>query len=133
MRRRRLWAVLAGVTLVGGCTDSPIRSTNDLGPALPATVLPPIITLRASGPDPQVLHIYEGRKVTFRNADSRVWEIYGDVHPDHKGPCPEMNLGALAPGESREVLASNAFYALCFYHDESAPSSQARAGLIVFY
>jgi hypothetical protein len=117
----------------GACGSSPITSSNDLGPALPTPTQPAVVTFRATGPDPQVLQFFAGREVTFVNADSRPREIYGDLHPDHKGVCPEMNLGRLAPGESRKVRASNPSYMLCYYHDESAPADVAQQGLVVFY
>jgi hypothetical protein len=135
-RQRRLTlscAALAASILTLSCNRA-ITSSNDVGPALPIVVLPPVVVLRPSGPDPQVLEIHEGRKVTFINGDTRPRQIFGDVHPTHTGgACPEMNLGALQPGESREVVWSHTRYIICYYHDEAAPDIAAQQGVLVVY
>ena len=127
----------AGLALIAACGSSSITSSGTPfreAIAGDGPILPPIVTIRASGPEPQVLHLYGDRKVTFINEDLRPHSVFGDVHPSHLGgACPELNVGSLAPGEHREVVWTHARYVICYFHDEVAPLQQASQGVVVVH
>ena len=93
----------------------------------PATV----VTVKASGVDPQVLHLFDGRKVTFVNSDTRRHVFQSDTHPEHD-MCGGAVEVALEPGEQREVVLDTSDW-LCYYHDEEDPSFLPLRGAIIVH
>jgi hypothetical protein len=119
-----VWLALMGLS----CTRTSFTST---GPVDFETNSLPFVTIGPGGFNPQVLYLYTGRKVTVTNADSRPHEVFGARHPLHdEGTCPEMNIGRIEAGESKEIRWLHDRPVVCFYHDESAPDVDA---LILVY
>jgi len=108
----------------GGPSGPPEPSPTPLGP--------PTMTIRASGVDPQVLHTFDEREtVIFVNADSRPHDVRSDPHPAHTD-CPALNLGAMMPGERREIAGpSLPPFTLCYYHDETDATNNSFRGVVV--
>ena len=92
----------------GGPSSNPAPSPSPLGP--------PIMTITASGVDPQVLHTFDAREaVTFVNADARAHDLRSDPHPAHTD-CPAINVSAQDPGQSRTTNALTTVRT-CGFHD----------------
>jgi hypothetical protein len=108
----------------GGPSGPPEPSPTPLGP--------PVMTITASGVDPQVLHTFDAREtVTFVNADARAHDLRSDPHPQHTD-CPAINGGPIPPGERREIAGpSLPRFTLCYYHDEADPTNSAYRGVVV--
>lgn len=88
-------------------------------------------TITASGVSPNVVHVWRGRAVIFRNEDTRPHSFYADPHPAHTECSGMLNLGTLKAGERREVqnLPINA----CFFHSEEDPTRQSFQGVVVVH
>lgn len=86
------------------------------------------ITITSGGMSPNTVSVNVGQSVTLVNNDSRSHEISSNPHPSHT-ECPALNLGALAPGQSR---TSNAFTTArtCGYHDHLDPGNSAWQGQV---
>ncbi|HET8644476.1 MAG TPA: hypothetical protein VFO85_03240 [Vicinamibacteria bacterium] len=100
-------------------------------PPLPSSApLKTEVTIRAGGLDPMLLHIFEGRAVTFINADDKPHALFSDRHPAHETCGGVLNV-TLQPGEQRQIgsLPIDA----CFYHDESNPAATAFQGILVIH
>ena len=78
---------------------------------------------------PVEIVVSPGSRVLFVNHDTRRHEMASDDHPDHL-LCPEVNIGVLQPGQSRETL--NLVVArTCTYHDHENPDTAGLKGRIV--
>lgn len=124
---RRSAALLAAL-LVSACGSSSISTPPP--PASPGPLPRAEVTIRASGFEPTVLHIYEGRAVKFINADSQAHSIFSDRHAAHDTCGGILNV-RLEPGEERQ-LASLPIDA-CFFHDESDPGAAAFQGVLIVH
>jgi plastocyanin len=102
----------------GGSTSTPTTPGN---PANPYT-----FTLTSTGVTPKELTVPAGTQVSFLNNDSRRHDMASDPHPEHD-LCPEINGGALSPGQSRQTL--NLVVArTCGFHDHDNPPPTTQAG-----
>jgi plastocyanin len=93
------------------------------GSSAPTTPTPPsnpyTFTLTSAGVSPKQLTVPPGTRVLFVNQDSRRHDVESDPHPEHSD-CPEINLGVLTSGQSRETL--NLVTAkTCGFHDHDNP------------
>jgi plastocyanin len=89
-----------------------------------------IVTITGLGVSPTSLTVTPGTQVTFTNNDTATHLMYSDPHPEHTD-CPEINqVGALAPGQSRQTGNLNTVRT-CGYHDHSQPSNASLRGTIV--
>jgi hypothetical protein len=127
------WRALSAASLalvLAGCGSSTI--TTPPPPANQPTPEPlkTEVTIRASGVDPQVFHIFDVRKVKFVNADNKPHSIFSDPHPAHD-TCGGMLNVTLQPGEERVI--ENLPLDACFFHDESDPAAQAFQGVLVVH
>lgn len=133
MRRRNfVLHVAAGLVLSSGCGSSTITSTRGTpSPGPTFSPGPAIVTITATGITEQVVHVFDERKATFVNNDSRPHAIFSDRHPTHEDCGGILNVGTLAPGERREVggLQVNA----CFFHDDADPSSFPFTGVLIIH
>jgi hypothetical protein len=132
----RPWAAAASLALAVAClgcggANSTTGSNPPPTPAEPVPSPPYIVTVSATGVTPQVTHVWQGRAVVFRNDDSRAHAFFMDAHPTHQECAGLLNLGALRPGERREVgnLPINA----CFFHGEEDPANRAFWGVVVVH
>lgn len=118
--------VLAGLVL--GCPGvAHIR--QDTPTAIPPG--PYFATLRASGLDPSVVHVYLDRRATFVNEDTKTHLIFSDPHPGHSECGGALNLGPLLPGERREV--TNLPFGVCGFHDDTDPANPGLRGTLVIH
>jgi hypothetical protein len=125
-----LAVVLALANLAcGGSASSTSGSPLPSQPPGPVPTPPYYVTVTATGVTPQVTHVWQGRAVIFRNEDSRAHSFFDDQHPSHQECSGLLNLGALRPGEIREVgnLPINA----CFFHSDDDPANRAFWGVVV--
>jgi hypothetical protein len=97
------------------------------GPGGPGPVGATII-ITPRGVSPTTVTISVGQSIAMTNNDTRPHTISSDPHPAHTN-CPTMNLGLLAPGQSR---TSNAFTTAqtCTYHDHDDPTNGAWQGTV---
>ena len=102
------------VTTAMACLAAACGSSNDPAPSPP--VAGSTITITSSGVSPKNLQVSPGTQVTFTNNDSRNHLMNSDPHPDHTD-CPAINnVGALAPGQSKQTGNLN-LVRVCGYHD----------------
>ena len=122
------WAPLAAALMLAGCGSSSISVPPPA--ASPSAPLPTEVTIRASGFDPTVLHVFEGRAMTFVNADDKPHAVFSDRHPAHDTCGGRLNV-VVAPGERRRVesLPIDA----CFFHDEIDPGAPAFQGVLIVH
>jgi hypothetical protein len=110
--------LLLVLTSCGGGSSTPTTPSN---PANPYT-----FTLMSSGVSPKELTVPLGTRVLFVNNDSRPHDMASDPHPEHD-QCPDINLGLLAPGQSRETL-NLVSPRTCGFHDHDNPPPTTSAG-----
>ena len=130
MRRAAPAAAVALGLVLGACGSSNIYTR----PAVPSEIPPPapaIVRITANGNDPQVAHVFDDKKVTFINTDTREHSIFSDLHPTHNDCGGVLNVGALQPGETREV--TNLQIGACYFHDDTAPTTFAFRGLVIIH
>lgn len=128
----KMWiAGLALTTLALGCGGG-----GGSNPTAPTTPPPPTggggggggnpqattITIQQGGvPNPPVLTVSPGTRVTFINGDSRNRDIFDDPHPTH-GDCPEIaQVNFLAPGQQRQTGNLDTVRT-CGWHDHNEPN-----------
>lgn len=97
-----------------------------------ATRVPGDVTI-IFGPDdvarPNDILVAAGSRVRFINLGTVDHNVDSDPHPEHTD-CPEINIGTLKPGESRET--SNLVIArTCGFHDHEQPTVETLTGKIV--
>ncbi len=118
-----IMAVMAVITMTSACSseDSPVS---------PGGSSSNMITISATGANPQTLQIRLGERVLFVNNDSVNHDMSSDQHPSHLD-CPAVNqVGFLAPGQSRET--GNFVRAeTCRFHDHINPANASLTGSIV--
>ena len=124
MSRYSVFCVLGSVFLAASCGGSSNPPTTPTGPGGSVT----IITITAAGASPQTVTVDLGTRIRWVNNDSRTHEMSSDPHPEHN-ICPEINGGALTPGQQRET--SNLVTArTCGFHDHLFPDSASLKGTI---
>ena len=88
------------------------------------------VTITSVGVSPKSVTISVGGRVTFVNNDSQFHEMLSDPHPSHTD-CPPMDdVGALAPGQSRQTGVFTTARS-CGYHDHGNPGNSSLQGTIV--
>ncbi len=126
MNRNALWtagafAAAAALTIAACGSDSPTSPTNP-----PASMT---ITIGSNGQvSPTSLTVPVGSRVMFVNSHNRPHEMSSDPHPDHTD-CPEITVGNLQPGQSRQTQNLNTART-CGFHDHIEPSNTALNGTI---
>jgi plastocyanin len=87
------------------------------------------ITIGADGRvSPATLTVAVGSRVTFVNNHNVQHDMNSDPHPEHT-TCPEINVGNLQPGQSRQT--ENLTVArTCGFHDHNQPSNTGLTGSI---
>jgi plastocyanin len=113
--------VLMFVLLLASCGGDHSTPATPTNPSNPYT-----FTLTSSGLSPKELTVPVGTRVLFVNRDSRRHDMASDPHPEHTD-CNEVNLGALAAGESRETL-NLVMAKTCGFHDHDNPPLTTAAG-----
>ena len=93
-------------------------------------VLPPVVTLTATGADPLQLHLYTREGVTFVNKDARTREIRFDAARSTDPGCAAIAVGAIEAGGQR-VTPLLPTFALCYYGVADAPQDARFQGVVV--
>lgn len=93
--------------LISGRTASnQSNSTNSTSPTQSTSTTPTAagqsVTYSNAGFLPSSVTIMSGQTVTFTNSSSSLLQINSDPHPTHTDN-PELNIGAINPGESKTV------------------------------
>ncbi|HUG53207.1 MAG TPA: hypothetical protein VMR21_06380 [Vicinamibacteria bacterium] len=132
--RRWAVAVLLGGALGcgggGGTGGGPATPSSPTSPSSPdAGGSGPTITITSSGVDPKEVQVAVGGRVTFVNRDNAFHEMSSDPHPLHTD-CPEINVGALGPGASRQTAVFTRART-CTYHDHGQDTNTSLQGAIV--
>jgi hypothetical protein len=121
--------VLAAALLAAGCGSfeaEPPPSTTPTPPPGPA-----IVAITSRGVEPQVIHVWDGRRAIFENRDSVPHSFFSDQHPTHGECAGKVNLGTLQPGERREI--TDLPYDACYFHDDSLPGARDFTGVLVVH
>ena len=123
-------SALCLAVVLAGCGSSNITT-----PPRPANLPTPEpvkteVTIRATGFDPTVFHIFDVRSVKFVNADDKPHSIFSDKHPAHD-TCQGLLNVTLQPGEQRVI--DNLPIDACFFHDEAAIGNMAFQGTLVVH
>jgi plastocyanin len=124
---RNRW-VAAGAVWLFACGGADYGGSGGGGGPTPPPPSAGAVALTASGVDPKALTLAAGSTVVFTNNDSAAHEIASNPHPGHT-QCPELNLGALSPGESRTMTIA-AHDQPCGFHDHMNPDNAAFHGTI---
>jgi len=139
MKRKAVWAgvmfALVAVVMVGcgggGGGSTPTTPTNPGGGGGGGGTPTPTntITIGTDGRvNPSSIVVAIGSRVTFTNGHNVQHDMNSDPHPEHT-QCPELNVGNLQPGQSRQ--SENLTVArTCGYHDHNQPSNTALQGTI---
>lgn len=115
--------VLASSLVACGGSDSPAAPTAPTAAPAKAT-----ITITAAGVDPKAITVPRGALVTVVNNSGSAMDVESGPHPAHTD-CPELNLGSIGNGQTRQTLALNTVRT-CAFHDHSQPGNDARKGTI---
>ena len=86
------------------------------------------VTITSAGVSPASIIVNAGAKVMFVNNDSKTHEPSSNPHPSHT-LCPELNIGSLASGQSRES-APMVGGRTCGYHDHLDNTNAAMQGTV---
>ena len=78
---------------------------------------------------PNDILVAAGSRVLFINLDSVEHNVDSDPHPEHTD-CPEINIGTLLPGQSRET-GNLVAVRTCGFHDHEQPTVETLRGKIV--
>jgi hypothetical protein len=124
----RAW--LAAALLAAGCGSSSV-SRPDPSPTPTGPPPPAIVVITANGVEPQVVHVWVGRRAFFENRDSQPHTFFSDPHPTHGECAGKLNTGAIQPGERREV--SDLPFDACYFHDDSQPGARNFTGVLVVH
>ena len=96
----------------------------------PAVVSTPTITIGANGVvSPSQITISVGQQVLFVNSHTAAHDVESDPHPVHT-QCPAINIGLLAPGQSR-LSAPLTIATTCGFHDHQQPLDTSLQGTII--
>jgi plastocyanin len=116
---------VVAVVALAACSDD-----DDGGPTAPG--LPPpasaTISVTTGGVNPSEVTVQPGGQVTFTNSDSVVHEMSSDPHPAHT-ECPELNGGALDPGQSFTATMGGQAKT-CGFHDHRDPGNRVLQGTV---
>jgi hypothetical protein len=93
------------------------------------TVMNVALTLTSGGLSAPTADLAIGGTVTITNSDSRSHDMDSDPHPAHTD-CPALNIGSIAPGQTRTSGAQNSARA-CGMHDHDNPGTQSLMRTIV--
>ena len=124
-----LAAVLGlAVSACGGGGSSPTGPSPAPGGGGGTPTATNTITIGASGADPRSITIAIGSRVTFVNNDSRTHDMNSGPHPEHT-QCPELNVGPIPAGQSRESQPFTAAKT-CNFHDHELPTTTSLQGTV---
>ena len=128
-------AILATAPACGGSPSAPPIPTPIPPPSPTAPVPSPTpvatttITINTNGQvTPADIQVARGSRVTFVNQHSSPHDMTSDPHPTHTN-CPEINVGNLFPGQSRQTGAMNTVRR-CGFHDHGEPENGRLQGSI---
>jgi plastocyanin len=127
MGGRIVTAAACMAVFLSGCggNDSPTAPSQAGGTGGPIAAT---ITITASGAAPSNVTVAVGSRVTFVNNDTRSHDMSSDPHPIHTD-CPEINVGSVAPGQSRSTQ-NLVTPRTCGFHDHDDPDNAALQGTI---
>jgi len=69
-----------------------------------------------------------GSRISFQNNHNRAHDMASDPHPEHN-LCPELNVGNLVPGQTRQSQNLNTART-CGFHDHNEPDNEGLKGSI---
>lgn len=108
------WAVISSALVLSACSlykTSSGGETGGTGATTPQTETAPVsgnlITYTDSGFSPAQVSVKVGDTVTFKNDSKANIQVNSAPHPAHT-QFPELNIGSIAPGESKSVKVTTA-------------------------
>jgi plastocyanin len=114
------------------CGASSQPGAPDPTPAPPAgggsTVSTVTVTITSAGLNPKSITASKGSTVVFVNNDSVTHVPSSNPHPTHTD-CPEINVGSIAPGQTKGTQALNNART-CGFHDHNDPTNDKCKGTI---
>lgn len=108
-----LGIVASSALILSACNPYKTSSTGETDQtgnsqqASPAAVEGSVITYSDSGFSPASIKVKVGETVTFKNDSESTVQVNSAVHPTHT-LYPELNIGSIAPGESKSVTFTTA-------------------------
>ncbi|KKR57644.1 MAG: hypothetical protein UU05_C0029G0015 [Candidatus Curtissbacteria bacterium GW2011_GWA1_40_47] len=116
--------VLSACGLYGGSTNTGTGQTNGTTPeTVESPVAGNVITYSESGFSPKQLTVKVGESVEFVNNSSSNVQVNSAPHPTHE-LYPELNIGVIAPGETKSVTFTTA--GTKTYHNHLNPSQNGQ-------
>lgn len=105
-------AVISSALILAGCKayNTPSTSQNNQqqqGAGSQTPISGNVISYSSSGFSPLELKVKVGDTVTFKNDSEQVVQVNSAPHPAHTS-FPELNIGAIAKGESKSVTFTTA-------------------------
>jgi plastocyanin len=123
-------AAAAALVVACGGSDSPSSpSTGGGGGGGGGSTNTTTITITSAGASPRDITVSVGSRVSFVNNDSQPHDMASDPHPEHTLCNPELNVGFISPGQTRQTLNLNTART-CTYHDHNQPSNASLQGVI---
>lgn len=127
MRRTSLlWGCLLALVPAINCTDEPLTRTQD-GVTFDIDVP---VTFSGMGVRPGLLHLYQGRSVTFVNDDTVPHVVSADIVRSRPAECAVISVGVLPPGQ-RRVSSDLPPFGECYFYDESRKEDRAFQVLVL--
>src|SRR3990167_4711112 len=117
-------AVISSALILAGCNlyKTSGGQTGGTGTATEQTETAPVsgnlITYTDGGFSPAQVSVKAGDTVTFKNDSATSVQVNSAPHPTHT-QFPEVNIGAIAPGESKSVKLTTA--GTKKYHNHLSP------------
>lgn len=104
-------AIISSALILAGCKAYNTQSTDQNNQQQTAASQAPVsgneISYSSSGFSPSELKVKVGDTVTFKNDSEQVVQVNSAPHPAHTS-FPELNIGAIAKGESKSVTFTTA-------------------------
>jgi plastocyanin len=138
VRRAGMLLAASGLSFLAGCgggggygggSSAPAAANPPAGGAAPPATSSATITISGNKVSPEVTQVALGAVITFVNQDTRAHEMMSDPHPLHN-ECPEINVGMLNPGQSKQTNTLSIARA-CGFHDNMQDTNTALRGRIL--
>lgn len=123
-----LASVLALTVWACGDNGSPSGPSDGGGGGGTPPVETTTITITGNGVTPNSIVVNAGARINFINNDSRAHQPSSNPHPAHTD-CPELNIGVLEAGQSRESGPAVGGRT-CGFHDHLNDSNAALRGTV---
>lgn len=115
--------ILSACGLYEGSTNTTTGQTNGTPQSVESPVAGSVITYSKNGFSPKQLTVKVGESVGFMNNSSSNVQVNSAPHPTHEF-YPELNIGVIAPGESKSVTFTTTGTKMYHNHLNASESGQ---------